>query len=900
MWWQRRPISLWAIAVGGSALVVLAHRTLPEPISSILAALLFISTIVSAAILGGWKFGGAATFLALLSAWLFFSPPYYVRVAENPMELVRLSAYLVLGVILSLICDSLNRAWAQNEERRRQLEVEVEERCKAQLAEQTRAEELLTTLSSIGDGVITTDAEGRIVYLNPVAEELTGWLTAEAKGQPLDEVFCVLDEQTGARVHHPAPRAVLDDRGMEVPVPSVLICKDGSERIIANNASPIRGADGRLTGCVLTFRDVTCQKNAADALRLSEQRFTGFMEHLPGLAWIKDLEGRYVFANQAAEKTFQKLRSELYGKTDAEIFDPETAQRFQENDRAALDSGNGIQVIEVLRDPAGTLRYSIVSKFPIHGSAASSALVGGIAIDVTDRLQIEQQLRRHKERLELAQRAGRIGTFEWNTHTDEVEWSESEEEIYGLEAKGFRGRLEHWLEAVHPDDRAAALQECQAAVRERKPFDTEFRIVRPDGQVRWIAAQGKVVCDEQGRPQRMVGVNLDITERRDAERALRDADRQKDEFLAILAHELRNPLAPLRSGLEVLQRSANGTPESQVIHDMMDRQLTHMVRIVDDLLDVSRIARQKLVLRSTRVLLRDIIDSAVETVRPAVFQSDQTLQVEIPDAPLELWGDFTRLAQVFGNLLSNSSKYTPFGGSIMLSATLDAGHAVVVVRDTGVGIPAEALPRIFAMFSQVDGSLERSTSGLGIGLALVKSLVELHGGTVCARSGGAGLGSEFEVRLPCKVAESPASTRSAPLSNVAAPARRRVLVADDNRDASTSLAMILALSGHETQTAHDGLEALKIAESFHPDVALLDIGMPRLNGYETARRLRSAAWGKGIRLIAVTGWGQEHDREESRRAGFDHHLVKPVDSAALLKLLDERMAESELHPVCTG
>ena len=294
-------------------------------------------------------------------------------------------------------------------------------------------------------------------------------------------------------------------------------------------------------GSVLTFRDMTEKQQAAEALEASELRFSGFMQHLPGLAWIKDLQGRYIYANDAAEKAFRKSRAELYGKTDEEVFDPETAKQFRENDHKALDSRTGIQVIETLTDDCGAFRHSIVSKFPIPGATEAAMLVGGMAIDVTERMQAEQELRRHKERLELAQHAGRIGTFEWNVLTDDVELSAGEEELLGLRVGSFAGQLADWLQAVHPDDRERTMADCRRAVAERTPLDAEFRIIRPDGQIRWIAAQGSVKCDELGQAVRMVGVNVDVTERRQAEIALRDSDRRKDEFLAILAARTAKP-----------------------------------------------------------------------------------------------------------------------------------------------------------------------------------------------------------------------------------------------------------------------------------------------------------------------------------------------------------------------
>jgi signal transduction histidine kinase/response regulator RpfG family c-di-GMP phosphodiesterase len=378
----------------------------------------------------------------------------------------------------------------------------------------------------------------------------------------------------------------------------------------------------------------------------------------------------------------------------------------------------------------------------------------------------------------------------------------------------------------------------------------------------------------------------DLIERIRSAQVLKEADRRKDEFLATLAHELRNPLAPIRNAAQVLQMKGATPPQLQTARDIIIRQVQQMARLVDDLLDVSRITRGKVQLRKERMDLSAAVRSAVESVRPLIDAHAHQLTVTLPPEPVQLDADPIRLAQIFSNLLHNAAKYTEKGGHIWVTAERRSGELVVSVRDTGIGISAEHLPRLFEMFSQIAPALERSQGGLGIGLALVKGLVELHGGSVEAQSAGSGKGSEFSVRLPAVdgPTQRPRESDGNGAMSKAGP-KCRILVADDLRDAVESLAMMLRLAGHDIQTAHDGLEAIQAAADFRPDVALLDIGMPRMNGYETAQSIRQHPWGKSMVLVALTGWGQEEDKRRATEAGFDHHLTKPVGPDALEKLL---------------
>jgi signal transduction histidine kinase/CheY-like chemotaxis protein len=369
---------------------------------------------------------------------------------------------------------------------------------------------------------------------------------------------------------------------------------------------------------------------------------------------------------------------------------------------------------------------------------------------------------------------------------------------------------------------------------------------------------------------------------------LREADRKKDHFLAILAHELRNPLAPISHATHYLQLKGPVEPDLRNARDIIERQLRQLTHLVDELLDVSRITQGKITLQRERVSLGVVLTSAVESSRPLIERAGHELTVTLPPEPLFVEGDLARLSQVFANLLTNAAKYTDRGGRIQLAAERQRSEALVRVKDNGIGIPPEHLPGVFNMFSQVAPALERSQGGLGIGLALVKSLVEMHQGRVMAQSDGPGRGSEFIVRLPLLVDAPPADMETPGTDNGAPrspPSKCRVVVADDNVDSALSFAMLLSSMGHEVRKAHDGAAAVALAESFRPDVMFLDIGMPKLNGYEAARRIRQQPWARTIVLCALTGWGQEEDKRRAADAGFDHHFTKPVDPAAVESVL---------------
>jgi PAS domain S-box-containing protein len=499
-----------------------------------------------------------------------------------------------------------------------------------------------------------------------------------------------------------------------------------------------------------------------------------------------------------------------------------------------------------------------------------------------------QALEHANARLESSMSAAEIGSWVWDLREDVVTVDRNLAALYGIEDEtALNADAAQRRQLIHPEDLNVASHTHDDTRRTGVLPSTQFRIVRPDGSERWVIRRGKVHFDADGTPILLAGLLIDVTAQKLAEEALREADRRKDEFLATLAHELRNPLAPIRNAARLLESPAADERQKQWARDVISRQVQRMALLLDDLLDVSRITSGRLHLRKEPVELLTLVTSAVETARPLIDAKHHQLEIVLPPEPIELQVDPLRLSQALSNLLTNAAKYTDPAGRIMLAATLDAQDLTLSVRDSGIGLSALAISRVFEMFSQVDSAVDRTEGGLGIGLALVKGLVILHGGSVGAASDGPGRGSTFTISLPrANVLAMRSQTLPVPSTDkLSADPRCRVLVADDNVDAGQTMALILKMSGYEVDLASSGREALEIARSRHPHALILDIGMPQMNGYELARHIRKETWGRKALLIAVTGWGQPDDKERARSAGFDQHLTKPVDLAQIERML---------------
>lgn len=693
---------------------------------------------------------------------------------------------------------------------------------------------------------------------------------------------------------------------------------------------PIFGADGEVEAVAGTTRDVTERKEAEEQLRAGEARQAYLVRLADTLRKLSEpvevqaeasrLLGEHLGANRVV---YFEIQGEEYviardytrgvqplagrypvaafgrdllaalrdGRTLVEA-DATTVPDRPASERAAFA---GIQVcghVDVPLAKAGRFvaGMTVQTSDRREWTAPEIALIEDTAERTwaaMERVRAEAALRASEEGRRLALDAAELGAFNIDLATSVIHTDERFRIIFtgNTEAMDYKQAFA----AIHPEDVERVRLAVAAATRTDNPapYTEEYRVVHPDGSVHWVFAKGRGNFDPAGTGRLLTfdGTVADITARKQAEAALKEADRRKDQFLATLAHELRNPLAPIRSGLQVVRLAAAEGIVAQNVA-MMERQLGQMVRLVDDLLDVSRLTTGKLELLTQRLQLADVISAALETSRPVIEQHGQRLSVSLPDEPVFVDGDPMRLAQVVSNLLTNAAKYTHEGGNIQVSVSLDGGQARVAVADNGIGIPPAMLDAVFDMFTQVDRSLEKTTGGLGIGLSLVKGIVEMHGGTIAARSDGEGQGSVFEVRLPLATSAAGALETGAPEANPARPAvSHRILIVDDNVDAANSLAQLLEMMNHEVRTAYDGESGIEAGRAFRPGVVLCDIGMPKMNGYDTVSNMRAEEWGRNAVYVALTGFGTEDDLRRSAHAGFDHHVVKPVDVNALIALL---------------
>lgn len=904
-------------------------------------------------------------------------------------------------------------------------------------------------------GVVEVDLAGRFLFANHRYCEIVG--------RASDELLSLSVQDISHQDDLSANLAQLEQIGRDgnpYIIEKRYLRPDGTEVWVNNSVSSLRGQEGQVKSVVAVCVDTTDRRRAEEARREGEGRLRTLTDNMPDGAVYQSVQSRedesirFTFLSAGVEQIFGITADE--GVADSrliyEAIHEDDRGRVLEEEARALKTQKQFDSQFRIRQRSGQLRWLHCRSAP-NRLSSGDIVWEGIMLDVTARKESEQTLREQEDRLRLALEAGRMGTWNWNARTGEVQWSPQLEAIHGRSPGTFPGTFEAYQQDMHPEDREQVLASIEQALRTGKEHHVEYRIVLPDGSIHWVEARGTAFRDEFGKPMHMIGVCVETTERKrmeqdlrflaDASRSLatlvdyqstlqriaglavphfadwctvylqdepdklrqlavahvdpakiqfaeevrerwppgprtpggvyqvfrtgepmlieevsddilreasqddehfellrtlgmkscmcvplsvrgdtigvisfiaaesgrryttadlalaedlarraavacenaqlyatlREEARKKDDFLAMLAHELRNPLAPIRSGLDVLSLMGS---DSDVI-GMMQQQTDQLVRLVDDLLDVSRIMRGKVELRRKSLELSSIFARAVDAVRPLVEQRGQHLSEALPPEPIWLFADPVRLAQVVGNLLNNASKYTEAGGQIWLSAERQNEYVLIRVRDKGIGIGPKLLPQVFDLFTQDERAIDRSQGGLGIGLTVVKNLVEMHGGRVTVSSEGLSRGSEFVVRLPTiplPLQQSASAQEAIPTPPL------RILVVDDNVPAAKMLSLLLSrLGSHQVFMAHDGMAALAVAQEQQPDIILLDIGLPKLDGFEVARQLRQHPEFHQIPLVAITGYGTRQDRQRTLEAGFDAHLVKPPSVEAIQTLL---------------
>ena len=743
-------------------------------------------------------------------------------------------------------------------------------------------------------GVLTPD--GTVVEVNGAPLKAGGIPASEVLGKKAwDCYWFSFSAESQERLREVIERAAC---GATVRYDALVRMAGDTRRWIDFQLAPVRDERGRITHLIPYAIDITAHKQAEERLRESEERLRFALHSAVAGAWDWDIRSGAIVCseeNYALYGLDPAKRPMSYVDWEARAH-PGDRSRANRAVQEALSGRSAEFRLELRVVPApAVVRWLLELGRVERAPDGSPVRMSGISLDITDRKRTEMLLAEQTALLETLASKAPIGLAFVDRKCRYVRVNDMLAQLNGVSAHDHIGRtveavVPHLWPTVGPLYRQALSgepvvnveisQDGAEAQHEAYHRLVSYYPVRVDGRIRGVGV-----------------VIVDITTQKRTEALLKDADRRKDEFLATLAHELRNPLAPIRNAVHILNLQSPRDAASQAARDIIERQLRQMVRLVDDLLDVSRITRGKLELRRERVALATIMEQALEGSMPHIDRSEHEVTVSWPASAVYLDADAVRLAQVFSNLLNNACKYTQKGGRIRMAAERDRAEAVVRITDNGIGISSEHLPHVFDMFSQVNPSLEQTQDGLGIGLSLAKGLVEMHGGSIEATSEGAGKGSEFIVRLPV-LAEGATSSPAIPglRGSVKAATRRRILVVDDNRDSTQSLAALLRLDENVVETAYDGIEAVKKAEEYQPDLILLDLGMPKMNGYEACRAIRAQPCGKSVVLIALTGWGQQEDRRKSKEAGFDGHLVKPVEPKDLMNLLASLHEQRTVSP----
>lgn len=767
----------------------------------------------------------------------------------------------------------------------KQAEEEIRE-ARSRLASTLAAGEVGTWNLDVLNGTIQADANlARMFAVTP----------KEAEGGLLEAYTQAIHPEDVERVNNSITQAL--ESGTDYEASYRLINANGEIRWIVARGRVERdevGQSVRLPGVAI---DITAQRRVEEQLRASERRFQQIADTMPQMVWVTRADGYHEYFNRRWYEYIGCTPEECIGYGWNQPLHLEDRQMAIERWNHSLQTGEPYEVEYRFCSQAGEYRWFLARALPIRDDAGQIVKWFGTCTDI-EAFKQAQEDRNNFVRL-ADNTSDFIGMFDLEGKLFYV--NAAGRNRVGIDSLEAANQI-NIIDLFFPEDRFRIFNEFLPAVRERGSGTTEIRVRHlKTSEAIWMSYNVTVLTNSKGEPTGLATISQDTTERRKMEQDLRqfandlsEADRYKDEFLATLAHELRNPLAPIRNGLKIMQLAPDNAEAVERVRAMMDRQIAQMVRLVDDLLDVSRISRGKIELTKERVEIAAVIEQAIETSRPAIEAAEHRLTVSLPAEPVYLFADTVRLTQVFSNLLNNASKYSDPKGEIALSAEQRGQEVVVSIKDRGIGIDAEMLPEIFGIFKQVSGTGTKSQGGLGIGLTLVEQLVKMHGGSVSAFSEGQGQGSEFVVCLPLGIslAEKSALLPTAMPINSVQIAARRILVVVDNEDSARSLSMLFEIKGYEVHIAYDGQAAVEAADAFRPEIILLDIGLPIMNGYEAARTIRAQPWGRDIVIVALSGWGQPEDRLKSKEVGFNAHEVKPVDHNALLYLLASLTASS--------
>ncbi|OYP36857.1 PAS domain S-box protein [Rhodopirellula sp. MGV] len=736
--------------------------------------------------------------------------------------------------------------------------------------------------------VALMDCEGTTLEVSQSTLDRTGIDRDDAIGvKEWDQPWWNYDDNSrqGIILAHEAVR-----KGSLIRHDAVIQVAGGTLLEIEYMLSPVYDENSVLRYLIASAVDISDRKRAERNLRRSEKRYRALIDATAEIVWTTNANGKVVEDSPSWREYTGQTYEQWIGWGWLEAIHPDDQQRTSDAWQAAVESQSDCRIEYRVRHHTGEYRWTAVRAVPVRLDDGRIREWVGLNVDIQAQKNAEDLILKSESRLRKAMEIANAGSWEATPSSNEFRVSSLAANLFELDPSAITD-LQQILAAIHPEDRGRFQTALAKSVESKNNFSVEVRIPKPDGALRWVVANAEREPDYE--PTRLMGFVQDITEQKDASEALRESDRRKDEFLATLAHELRNPLAPLRSGLEILRLAGDDPSLVEDTLETMQRQLAHMVALVDDLMDVSRISKGKLRLRCENLSFQSMIEDAVEISRPMVEESGHHFEIQLPDQDAVLNGDPHRLSQILSNLINNAAKYTPSGGNINLTATLEPNLAVISVSDDGIGIEAKDIRHVFEMFAQIERNESSGNSGLGIGLSLVKSLVDMHGGSISVQSAGLNKGATFTVQLPVVVSVTPLkiatdAVESLGKQDTTPPQKQlKVLVVDDNFAAAKTLSIVIRQLGNLVSIASNGAEGVETAREFQPDLIIMDIGMPVMDGNAAARIIRSEPWGKDIVLVALTGWGQEDDVRKTHDAGFDRHLVKPIEPDVIHRLLNE-------------